>query len=296
MLATFAVIVIVSTVIVTSMQTSQNQAYAQAEFHEHYQSSYAKMSSDSENSFIVKTNKHLYKPGDDVKIEGSIWSGLIMELGGANLVTIQVLDNKDNIVNDGKAQVNGDGQYATEFTLPDNVKNGEYTIDAKIEVSANLVSTLTLKTQANLQSSEKFVVASPNAFAVKAEGKNFDVKIASNSEVSNLQFDEQAKTVSFTVSGETGTNGVTDITIPKPLLSGGMNVMIDGQAMSQDNVIQTANTQDETTLEINYHHSTHTIEVVGTNAVPEFPTSVIILTIAITSIFALSSKIKFTRD
>ena len=175
------------------------------------------------------------------------------------------------------------------------MKNGEYTIDAKIEVGANLLTALTLKTQANLQSSEKFVVASPNAFAVKAEGKDFDVKIASNSEVSNLQFNEQAKAVSFTVSGETGTNGVTDITIPKSLLSGVMNVMIDGQAMSQDNVIQTVNTQDETTLEINYHHSTHTIEVVDTNAVPEFPTSVIILTIAIMSIF-LSSKIKFTRD
>ncbi|MBI3639430.1 MAG: hypothetical protein HY223_03855 [Thaumarchaeota archaeon] len=264
-----------------SQENTQSQTNAQAEYHENYKSSYEKMSADSKNSFTVETDKHLYKSGDDVKIEGSIWSGLITELGGANLVSIQVLDNNGTIVNDGKSQINGDGQYNTEFTLPDNAKNGAYTINAKIDVSADLLGSLTLKTQANLQSSTKFVVVSPNAFAVKAEGKDFDVELASNSNVSNLQFDEQAKKISFIVSGETGTKGITDITIPKSLLSGNISVMIDGQVMSQTDVIETSDTQDKTTLEINYHHSTHTIEVVGTNAVPEFPASVLVMVTAI---------------
>ncbi|VVC05288.1 MG2 domain protein [uncultured archaeon] len=275
-----------------SQGNAQSQTNAQSEYHENYKSSYEKMSVDSENSFTVETGKHLYKPGDDVKIDGSIWSGLITELGGANLVSIQVLDNNGTIVNDGKAQVNGDGQFNTEFTLPDNARNGAYTINAKIDVSADLLGSLTLKTQANLQSSTKFVVISPNAFAVKAEGKDFDVKLASNSNVNNLQFDEQAKKISFTVSGETGTKGTTDITIPKSLLSGNISVMMDGQIMSQADVIETADTQDETTLEINYHHSTHTIEVVGTNAIPEFSTSVLVMASAIglLVIFASSRK------
>jgi len=274
-----------------SQGNAQSHTNAQAEYHENYKSSYEKMSADSENSFAVETDKHLYKPGDGVKIEGSIWSGLITELGGANLISIQVLDNNDTIVNDGKVQVNGDGQYNTEFTLPDNAKNGAYTINAKIDVSADLVNSLTLKAQGNLQSSAKFVVVSPNAFAVKAEGKDFDVKLASNSNVSNLQFDAQAKKISFTVSGETGTKGTTDITIPKSLLSGNISVMIDGQVMSQADVIETADTQDETTFEINYHHSTHTIEIVGTNAVPEFGQLVpIILAASIMSIIIFSSK------
>jgi len=264
-----------------SQENAQSHTNAQAEYHENYKSSYEKMSADSENSFTVETDKHLYKPGDNVKIEGSIWSGLITELGGANLVSIRVLDNNSTIVNDGKAQVNSDGQYNTEFTLPDNARNGAYTINAKIDVSADLIGSLTLKTQANLQSSAKFVVVSTNAFAVKAEGKDFDVKLASNSNVSNLQFDGQAKKISFTVSGETGTKGTTDITIPKSLLSGNISVMIDGQVMSQADVIETADTQDETTFEINYHHSTHTIEIVGTNAVPEFPTTVLVMAAAI---------------
>ena len=273
-----------------SQENAQSHTNEQAESHENYHSSYEKMSADSENSFTIETNKHLYKPGDDVKIEGSIWSGLITELGGANLVSLQVLDNNDTIVDDEKVQANADGQYNTEFTLPDNAKKGAYTINAKIDVSADLVNSLTLKAQGNLQSSEKFVVVSPNAFAVKAKGKDFDVKLASNSNVDNLKFDEQAKKLSFTVSGETGTKGTTDITIPKSLLSGNISVMIDGQTMSQADVIETNDTQDDTTLEINYHHSTHTIEIVGTNAVPEFPTITLVMAAAVGLLVIFASR------
>jgi hypothetical protein len=275
-----------------SKENSQSQATMQSqtntqEYH-HYKTSYAAMSSDSENSFTIETDKHLYKPGDDVKVEGSIWSGLIAQLGGANLVTFQILDNNGSVINNGTAQITSDGKYSTDFILPENVVNGTYSTNAKIEVSADLINSLTIKSQANLQSSAKFLVSGPNAFTVNAEGKDFDLKIASNSHIGNLQFDKQQKKITFTVSGETGTSGVSDITIPKSLLNGDFSIMIDGQVMSQDNIIETADTQDETTLEINYHHSTHTIEIVGTNAVPEFPTSVMILLVAISSIFALS--------
>ena len=274
-----------------SQQNVHSQENSQAEYRENYKSSYEKMSADSENSFTVETSKHLYKPGDNVKIEGSIWSGLITELGGANQISLQVLDNNGTVVNDGKAQINSDGQYSTEFILPANAKQGAYTINAKIDASADLVGSLTLKAQGSLQSSAKFVVVSPNAFAVKAEGKDFDVNVASNSTVSNVQFNGQAKKISFTVSGETGTKGTTDIVIPKSLLSGNISVMIDGQVMSQSDVIVTNDTQDETTLEINYHHSTHTIDIVGTNAVPEFgQLASIVLGISVMSIIVFSYK------
>ncbi len=257
---------------------------------EQFKSSYSKMSIDYENSFTIQTQKHLYMPGDGIKIEGSIWSGLIAELGGVNLVTVQVLDGKDSVVGNATAQVTSDGQYDTEFTLPVSAENGTYTINAKIEVSNSVINSLTLKTQGSLQSSTNFLVANPNTFSIKAEGKNFDVTITSNSVVSNLQFNEQAKKLTFTVAGETGTKGVTDITIPKSLLSGGMNVMIDGHMVSQDDVIETADAQDGTALEINYNHSTHTIEVTGTNAIPEFPTSIMVMSVAISMLVIFVSS------
>ncbi len=65
--------------------------------------------------------------------------------------------------------------------------------------------------------------------------------------------------------------------------------MIDGQIMSQADVIETANTQDEITLEINYHHSTHTIEIVGANTVPEFPTALLVMVAAVGLIVVFTS-------
>jgi len=265
-------------------------AFADNEQTEQFKSSYGKLSINSENSFTIQTQKHLYKPGDGIKIEGSIWSGLIAELGGVNLVLIQIIDGKDNVVGNAKAQVTSDGQYETEFTIPASAENGTYSINAKIEVSDSVLSSQTLKTQGSLQSSTKFLVANSNTFLIKSEEKNFDVIISSNSQVSNLQFNEQAKKLTFTVAGETGTKGVTDITIPKSLLGGDMNVMIDGHMMSQNDFIETADTQDSTTLEINYNHSTHTIEVTGTNAVPEFPASLMAMFVAISMLVIFVSS------
>src|SRR4029077_15685267 len=133
-----------------------------------------------------------------------------------------------------------------------------------------------------------FEVISPNAFAVKAEGRDFKVDIASNSTVKNQEFNEQAKKISFHVEGQTGTRGVTQITIPKALLSGEITVSIDGVVIPPESgdVEVVSDTNQSMTLEINYHHSEHTVEVSGTSVVPEFPTSALVLAAAIGSIMA----------
>jgi len=262
------------------------------ESHGNYKMSYEKMNADSENSFTVETDHHIYKPSDQVAIEGSILTNLITTAGGISSVSIQVTDNGGNIAYSGKSQVNSNGDYSAEFQLPSDAKNGAYTIDVKGDVSTDVLNTLSLKTQTSLESSTKFVVVSPNAFAIKAEGKDFNVKIATNSSsVTNMKFDEQEKKLSFTVQGETGTKGVTEVAIPKSLLSGNLTVMMDGQVMSQSSVIEKADTNDEVTLELNYHHSTHQIDIVGTNTVPEFSSfASIVLVVSIISTIILSMK------
>lgn len=263
-------------------ESHENYAATQEESHG-YKTKYEKHLASSDDSFTIQSEKHLYKPGEEVKLEGTIWSGLISTVGGINTVSIQVADNNDTTVYSGQNQVDSNGEYSADFTLPSDAKQGAYTISAKADVNANVLSTLTLQTQASLTSSAKFVVVSQNAFAVKAEDKDFEVDVATNSTVSDLKFDEQAKKVSFTVSGDSGTKGVSDVTIPKSLLNGNFTVMIDGQVMSPDDIVVTSDTQDQTTLELNYHHSTHEIDIVGTNAVPEFPVSALAMTLAMTS-------------
>src|SRR5574337_280233 len=186
----------------------------ESESHGHYKNNYEKISANSDDEFTIQLQKHLYKPGDDVTIQGSIWSDLMTSLGNVNTVSIQVKDNVGNVVYDGKGQVGANGDYTTQFQLPSDAKNGAYTVDVSADVSSDVLGSLALKTKAALDSSTKFVVVSPNSMSVKAEGHDFDVQVASNSTtVSNLNFDEQNKKLSFTVQGDTGTKGVTEITI-----------------------------------------------------------------------------------
>jgi plastocyanin len=264
------------------------QASAEAKAKTMYKPSYPKMKADSKSSFTVHSEKHLYKPGEQVTVEGEIWSSLLTQVGGANVVTVQVTDNNGTVVTNQNATVNGQGEYTATFTLPSDAKQGAYTIDSKLQVKANLLGTLSADVTAKIESSAKFVVVSPEGFAVNAEGKAFTVNIASNSTISNFKFDQGGKKVSFVVKGETGTQGVTQITIPKALLSGQMMVIIDGQAFTpdSDSVIVTSDTDSQMTLEINYHHSEHTVEIAGTSVVPEFPISMVVMAVAISSVVA----------
>jgi plastocyanin len=274
-----------------SQDGSNNNTGAQtsAEAKTMYKPAYPKMTADSRNSFTVHSEKHLYKPGEEVKVEGSIWSGLLAQIGGGvELVTVQVTDNKGSIISNQNVLLSSQGEYSAVFTLPSDAELGAYTIDSKVQVKADLLGTLGADVDAKLQTTAKFVVVSQKAFAVEAEGKDFDVGIASNSTVSNFQFEQEARKVSFIVEGETGTQGVTQITIQKPMLGGQMTVMIDGEVVTPEsnNVVVTSDTNSEITLEINYHHSEHTIEVTGTNVVPEFPVSMAVMAAALGSIVA----------
>ncbi len=215
-------------------------------------------------------------------------------LGNVSTVSIQVKDNDGNVVYDGKGQVDASGAYTAQFQLPADSKQGAYRIDATADVSSDVLGTLGLKEKGGLVSTTKIVVVSPNSMSVKAEGHDFDVQVASNStSVGNLNFDEQNKKLSFTVQGDAGTKGVTEVTIPKSLLSGDLTVIIDGQAMAQSDVVETANTDTDTTLELNYHHSTHQIDIVGTNAVPEFSSlASLVLVASILAVVVLSSQVR----
>ncbi len=94
--------------------------------------------------------------------------------------------------------------------------------------------------------------------------------------------------------------------VPKSLLGGQIQVSVDGitEPYNSDGVVIVSDTPSATVFEINYHHSKHTVQLVGTSAaqvvpvdastVPEFSSvTPIVLAIAIMSTVMISWKLQF---
>jgi hypothetical protein len=120
------------------------------------------------------------------------------------------------------------------------------------------------------------------------------IETCSNSTISDLTFNQALKRIRFDVDGTTGTAGFCNITIPAELLSGDFTVFMDDvQLIEGVDYTETLNGTNHT-LSIAYEHSTHIIEIVGTNVIPDF-TSWLLLPFLIAAtllVFALKTTKK----
>jgi hypothetical protein len=266
---------------------AQSGASGSAETQIDYRTSYPEASGD----VTVQTEHRLYRPGETVTVTGSVSEEMRQE-AQSDTVEVTVMDAGGSVVAEEEATVDSSGRYSATITLSQGAEEGGYSAGSKLQVSASILGLLEADVVARLQSSTDFVVASESSHEVTVDtGEQFEVAIASNSAVSEVQLEQEQKMVRFTVEGEDGTAGTTQVTIPKAMLSGEMLVMIDGQVVASDSedVIVTSNTSAETTFEINYHHSEHEIAVTGTNVVPEFPASVVAMAAALGGVSALAA-------
>ena len=126
------------------------------------------------------------------------------------------------------------------------------------------------------------------------DGKSSRMAISTNSTVSALSFslDDQFS-VSFNVTGASGTTGFCRVTIPKELAEIGSvwNVLIDGEKTN----CTAFPTQDSSYLYFVYNQSVRTVRIEGSEPVPEFTGLIIPLLLmtvaALTSIFARKRKL-----
>lgn len=267
-----------------SAQNSSAQGSAESQLS--YRTAYPKAEADADSSVTVQSEHRLYRPGETVVITGSV-SSEMREETESDTVTVRLTDAEGAAVAEQQAQVDASGEYSASLQLPADAE-GEYSAGSKLEVEASVLGLLDAELTARLESSTMFAVASSSSFDITVEEEEFQVEIASNSTVDSVELDQEAKMVRFRVEGDTGTSGVTQVTIPKAMLSGDMTVMIDGQVVSSESndVIVTSDTSAETTFEINYSHSEHDVAVTGTNVAPEFPVATIVMAAAVGSIVA----------
>ena len=112
-------------------------------------------------------------------------------------------------------------------------------------------------------------------YEMNVENLNFTATIQSNSTISNFNFTKEEKKISFMVEGELGTIGYCNITIPIELLGGPYTVTFDNETILKNYNAPTNGTH--AFIYITYNHSTHTIEIIGTTVIPEYPSSALLL-------------------
>jgi hypothetical protein len=114
-----------------------------------------------------------------------------------------------------------------------------------------------------------------------------NVIIFTNSTMSNFNFNPGLLSISFNVTGTTGT-GFCQVAIPRSLLYASptdWTVKIDGQTLSQAQYTVTENS-DYVFITLNYTHSSHRIEIVGTWVVSEVNPNILPIILTIIGIIA----------
>jgi len=181
-----------------------------------------------------------------------------------------------------------EGNYWSNYNGTDNNKDGigdvPYTLSEAVSFYAPSTS-----------STDPYPLIAPITIidAGTWEWTNYNIDVISNSTVSDFSFNPETALVRFNVEGETGTTGFCRVTIPKDLLNTEdyWTVLVDGNP-----VTPTANEDSNNTyLYFTYQHSIKTVEIIGTDAIPEFHSWAILPLLLVASFTAIICKQRLIR-
>ena len=115
------------------------------------------------------------------------------------------------------------------------------------------------------------------------QGYQADILTHQQGAICNIDFNQQEKKITITTKGVKSTSDPFDITIPSKLLNGNFSVLTDGEKREFD--IQKTENDSKLSFLLDYPASNERkIEIVGTQAIPEFPLSIPILAVSIGSL------------
>lgn len=151
-------------------------------------------------------------------------------------------------------------------------------IDAKYQINV-------VPSNKNFQQMNKTILIDEEAIAFP---------INSSSTVSDFQFYQEERRISFKVSGTNNTEGISILPVGK-LMNGPYTVMIDDNSAVFE-IISDENS-NATIMQISYMHPVRDVTVLGASIVPEFPTTLVfvILVLGIGIVLATTRKM-FTSE
>ena len=121
-------------------------------------------------------------------------------------------------------------------------------------------------------------------YQINVGSLNFTAVVDSNSTILNFNFNKEEKKISFMIEGELGTTGYCNITIPIELLGGPYTVTFDNETILENYDALTNGTH--AFIYMTYNHSTHTIEIIGTTVIPEYPSTTVLPLFMLTTLIA----------
>lgn len=185
-----------------------------------------------------------------------------------NLTTVSKASGKLTIVLEGSEIITGPGSVAqVNFELIPTKKNELQiaVLDVSTDSGLNVVAE-----DGRIVINQLSVVRPRNLpFEVAWNEETDYITISSNSTIEYFDFNQEKKTVSFSVTAPIGTTGFCNITIAEILLGGPYNIKIDNTTLLESYSPPTNGTH--ALIYFTYNHSTHTIEIIGTTVIPEFP-------------------------
>ncbi|MFQ6025343.1 MAG: PQQ-dependent sugar dehydrogenase [Nitrosopumilaceae archaeon] len=124
-------------------------------------------------------------------------------------------------------------------------------------------------------------------FVIEAEGTEFPVNVRSESEILSVDFDQELKEIVFGV--EKTTEGSVSLTLSKELLGGPYSVSIN----SAETAFTLSENNTHATIYVELPRGSTKVLVIGTTAIPEFPTTLFVM-VAAASLIIIFSSTKFT--
>jgi hypothetical protein len=232
----------------------------------------------SQGIFSVATDKRTYIPGETATIKGTV----PVVIPGRSVV-IQVFNPANTIYALDQITPASDGTFSTSIKLGGKLaKLGFYTVKATyIQNSIDTNFELVGEIKSSIQS-----------IRVESELKDkvFDVLASlTNGRIAKIDVDPAFKSVIVSMQMSPVENGTMQITLPRDLIDAregpdwagadrSFKVHIGGVDSTFKETNSTATTR---TLEIGIPAGAQTVEIIGTITVPEFPVSLIILTMSI---------------
>jgi parallel beta-helix repeat protein len=131
---------------------------------------------------------------------------------------------------------------------------------------------------------DAFTIPNVKVFNVFWENKTYPITVYSNSTVTHLVFNQTQAQISFNVTGSNGSKGYCNITIPKDLLKGNWTYTMDGETPSVMDISEDENATHSFIYFTYIHAGTFRIAIQGAWVVPEFPSTIILTILMLTTI------------